>query len=84
MTVWTRKKNRKDEDISRYRIVEKLGGGGIGVAATKKADACAPAPIWLTNVKLRLCRRNDSDADRLATYRDSFQCASARRVRELK
>jgi hypothetical protein len=43
MTVWTRKKNRKDEDISRYRIVEKLGGG-MGVAATKKADACAPAP----------------------------------------
>lgn len=51
-------------------IVEKLGRGGMGVAATKKADACAPAPIWLLKRKLLpgFLRGNDRDADRFATH----------------
>jgi hypothetical protein len=65
-------------------LSKKLGGGGMGVAATKKADACAPAPCMANKRKLLLLPRNDSDTDRLAAHRDRFQRASARRVCELK
>jgi hypothetical protein len=58
--------------------------GRHGRCSNEKGGRLRARPHMANKRKLRLCRRNDSDADRLAArYRDSFQRASARRVREL-